>query len=105
MNPDEEEPEDLGGAWEFWNGSGWSTREGDSARLLSGLPAEGPGSLLREPRLLASVSHPNIVSIITAEKEDNVFFIVMEYVPGETLENLIAARGPLDLNPARTRWP
>jgi serine/threonine-protein kinase len=56
------------------------------------------GELLREPRLLASVSHPNIVSILTAEKEDNVFFIVMEYVPGETLENLIAITGPLDVN-------
>ena len=58
------------------------------------------GELLREPRLLASVSHPNIVAITTAEKQDNVFFIVMEYVHGETLENLIAARGALDLNRA-----
>jgi eukaryotic-like serine/threonine-protein kinase len=58
------------------------------------------GELLHEPRLLASVSHPNIVSITTAEKQDNIFFIVMEYVPGETLENLIAARGVLDLNRA-----
>ena len=56
------------------------------------------GDLLREPRLLASVSHPNIVSITTAEKQDNVFFIVMEYVQGETLENLIATHGPLDVN-------
>ncbi len=55
------------------------------------------GELLREPRLLASLNHPNIVSITTAEKQDNVFFIVMEYVPGETLENLIAAGGALDL--------
>ena len=35
------------------------------------------GELLREPRLLASVSHPNIVAITTAEKQDSVFFIVM----------------------------
>ncbi len=56
------------------------------------------GDLLREPRLLASVSHPNIVSIITAEKEDNVFFIVMEYVQGETLEHVIASSGSLELN-------
>ena len=55
------------------------------------------GELLREPRLLASVSHPNIVSITTAEKQDNIFFIVMEYVHGETLESLIAAQGPLDV--------
>ena len=56
------------------------------------------GELLREPRLLASVSHPNIVSITTAEKQDNLFFIVMEYVQGETLENLIAGQGALDIN-------
>jgi serine/threonine-protein kinase len=58
------------------------------------------GELLREPRLLASVSHPNIVAITTAEKQDNVFFIVMEYVQGETLENIIALKGALDLNRA-----
>jgi eukaryotic-like serine/threonine-protein kinase len=56
------------------------------------------GELLREPRLLASLNHPNIVTVITAEKQDNVFFIVMEYVPGETLENIIANRGALELN-------
>ena len=55
------------------------------------------GELLREPRLLASLNHPNIVTVITAEKQDNVFFIVMEYVPGETLENIIGAKGGLDL--------
>jgi serine/threonine protein kinase len=58
------------------------------------------GELLREPRLLASVSHPNIVAITTAEKQENVFFIVMEYVHGETLENVIALKGSLDLNRA-----
>lgn len=56
------------------------------------------GELLREPRLLASVSHPNIVSITTAEKQENVFFIVMEYVQGETLEHVIAAGGGLDIS-------
>ena len=55
------------------------------------------GELLREPRLLASLSHPNIVAVTTAEKQDNVFFIVMEYVPGVTLEHIIATQGALDL--------
>ena len=55
------------------------------------------GELLREPRLLASVSHPNIVAITTAEKQDGTFFIVMEYVPGDTLEAIIDRRGALDL--------
>jgi serine/threonine-protein kinase len=55
------------------------------------------GELLREPRLLATLNHPNIVTILTAEKQENVFFIVMEFVPGETLENIIAREGPLPL--------
>ena len=55
------------------------------------------GDLLREPRLLASLSHPNIVSILTAEKQENIFFIVMEYVPGDTLESVITREGALDL--------
>src|SRR3954466_15863903 len=53
--------------------------------------------LLREPRLLASLNHPNIVTILTAERQDNIFFIVMEFVPGETLETIIARDGPLDV--------
>jgi serine/threonine protein kinase len=55
------------------------------------------GELLREPRLLASLNHPNIVTVLTAEKQDNTFFIVMEYVAGETLEQIIEREGALDL--------
>ena len=58
------------------------------------------GELLREPRLLASLNHPNIVTILTAEKQENVFFIVMEFVPGETLEAVIARDGALELSRA-----
>ena len=58
------------------------------------------GELLREPRLLATLDHPNIVGILTAEKKDNVFFIVMEFVPGETLEAIIARDGALELSRA-----
>ena len=55
------------------------------------------GELLREPRLLASLNHPNIVTIMTAEKQENVFFIVMEFVPGETLEAIVSRDGALDV--------
>jgi serine/threonine-protein kinase len=55
------------------------------------------GELLKEPRLLATLNHPNIVAILTAEKQENVFFIVMEFVPGETLEAIVARQGALDL--------
>jgi serine/threonine protein kinase len=53
--------------------------------------------LLKEPRLLASLSHPNIVTLMTTEKQEKVFFIVMEYVQGETLEAIISREGALDL--------
>ena len=58
------------------------------------------GDLVKEPRLLASMSHPNIVTVLTAEKQDDVFFIVMEYVPGETLEQVIGREGALDVSKA-----
>ena len=56
--------------------------------------------LLKEPRLLASMNHPNIVTVLTAEKQEDVFFVVMEYVTGETLERIIMREGALDLNRA-----
>src|SRR5207249_1641189 len=58
------------------------------------------GELLREPRLLAALDHPNIVGILTAEKQENVFFIVMEFVPGEPLETIVAREGALDVTRA-----
>ncbi|HEV8395677.1 MAG TPA: serine/threonine-protein kinase [Vicinamibacterales bacterium] len=52
---------------------------------------------LKEPRLLASMSHPNIVTVLTVEKQEDLFFIVMEYVEGETLEEKILREGALDV--------
>jgi eukaryotic-like serine/threonine-protein kinase len=56
--------------------------------------------MLKEPRLLASMNHPNIVTVLTAEKQDGVFFIVMEYVSGSTLEQIIHRDGALDISRA-----
>ena len=53
--------------------------------------------LLQEPRLLAALDHPNIVGIVTAERVDGVFFIVMEYVKGESLEAVLDREKSLDL--------
>jgi serine/threonine protein kinase len=46
------------------------------------------------------MSHPNIVSVLTAEQQDGVFYIVMEYVEGQTLEQIILRDGPLELTRA-----
>ena len=56
--------------------------------------------MAKEPRLLASLGHPNIVTVLTAEKQDGIFFIVMEYVEGETLEAILVREGALSLTRA-----
>ncbi len=53
--------------------------------------------LLQEPRLLAALDHQNIVGILTAERVDGVFFIVMEYVKGESLEAVLDREKSLDI--------
>ena len=55
------------------------------------------GELLQEPRLLAALDHPNIVGILTAERVDGVFFIVMEYVKGESLEAILDREKSFDV--------
>ena len=45
--------------------------------------------LLQEPRIMAGLKHPNIVELITVERKDDTFFMVMEYVDGESLDKCI----------------
>ena len=47
----------------------------------------------REAQSVASLNHPNIVAVYDWGEEDGTSFIVMEYVPGQTLRDLIASYG------------
>ena len=49
----------------------------------------------REARAAANLNHPNIVSIYDWGEEAGTYFIVMEYVDGRTLRDVIRADGPL----------
>src|SRR5712691_2655951 len=52
----------------------------------------------REVRAAASVRHPNVVDVTDFGKSpDGVFFLVMEYVAGESLYQLLRREGTLDL--------
>jgi serine/threonine protein kinase len=59
----------------------------------SGLPAE---ELLRrfhtEARAAGLLSHPNIVAVYDAGKEDDFFYITMELVQGKSLQSLLGER-------------
>jgi serine/threonine protein kinase len=50
---------------------------------------------LREARLAARLSHPNVVRVFDAGETDGRPYIVMEYVAGETAADLLARRGKL----------
>jgi serine/threonine-protein kinase len=43
----------------------------------------------------ASLSHPNIVSIYDVGAQDGIYYIVMEYVNGKTLKELIKEKAPM----------
>lgn len=49
----------------------------------------------REVHTAARLSHPNIVAALDAEEAGGVHFLVMEYVPGTTLEHRVHDHGPL----------
>jgi beta-lactam-binding protein with PASTA domain len=54
----------------------------------------------REATHAAGLSHPNIVSIYDRGETNGTYFIVMEYVEGRTLKELIRARGPCPIHVA-----
>lgn len=56
----------------------------------------------REAQAVASLSHPNIVSIYDVGQDKEIYFIVMEFVEGETLKDLIEREAPLDPSRAVT---
>ncbi len=49
----------------------------------------------REATAVANLSHPNIVSVYDWGEADGTYFIVMEYVDGRTLSEVLRAEGPL----------
>jgi eukaryotic-like serine/threonine-protein kinase len=67
-------------------------------RLAENLAAneEYKQRFLREARLAGRLSHPNIVAVYDAGAENGVPFIVMEYVEGETVGDLLRRRGRLE---------
>lgn len=54
----------------------------------------------REALSASSLSHPNIVAMYDVGEDDGLYYIVMEYVEGKTLKQLLKKRGSLTLSEA-----
>jgi tRNA A-37 threonylcarbamoyl transferase component Bud32 len=51
----------------------------------------------REAKAVAALDHPNIVRAYDLDQDDNLHFLVMEWVDGTNLHDLVKKFGPLDV--------
>lgn len=76
-------------------------REGDTSRLA--LLSDGFGDLMdrykskfvKEARTIATLNHPNIIHIYDVFEENDTAYYVMDYIDGETLQDMVAAGGAM----------
>ena len=55
------------------------------------------GRFYREARAVAAIDHPNIVHAYDIDQDDALHFLVMEYVDGASLQEIVKKSGPLDV--------
>jgi serine/threonine-protein kinase len=88
----------AGGMAEVFEGRDRLLARRVAIKVLQAQFARDPSFLIRfkrEAQAAASLSHPNIVGVYDTGTEDGTHFIVMEYVEGRTLKDVIRAEGPL----------
>src|SRR5947209_1036356 len=61
----------------------------------AGTPPETPAALAE-----AALDHPNIVRAHDVDREDKLHFLVMEYVDGASLHDIVKRFGPMDVERA-----
>ena len=52
-------------------------------------------TFLREAEITASLNHPNIVSVYAFGQHENVYYMVVEYIQGGSLDDKISERGQI----------
>ncbi|HUT85724.1 MAG TPA: protein kinase, partial [Elusimicrobiales bacterium] len=55
---------------------------------------------IREARSIAKLDHPNIVQVYHVGKEKGIYFLMMSYVDGKSLDEVIKSSGPLKFKKA-----
>jgi serine/threonine protein kinase len=70
-----------------------------AVKVLPTAKASDPASLerfYREARAVAALDHPNIVHAYDIDQDEQLHFLVMEYVDGSNLQDIVKKTGPLD---------
>jgi eukaryotic-like serine/threonine-protein kinase len=71
-----------------------------AVKVLPTAKAADPSSLQRfyqEARAVAALDHPNIVHAYDIDQDENLHFLVMEYVDGPSLQEMVRRSGPLSV--------
>jgi serine/threonine-protein kinase len=88
----------AGGMAEVYEGHDRLLARRVAIKVLLAQYAHDPAFLARfrrEAQAAASLSHPNIVAVFDTGSQDDTWFIVMEYVAGRTLKDVIRTEGAL----------
>jgi serine/threonine protein kinase len=70
-----------------------------AVKVLHVARAQDPSALerfYREARAVAALDHPNIVRAYDIDQEDGLHYLVMEYVDGSSLQEIVKQEGQLD---------
>ncbi len=71
-----------------------------AVKVLPAAKADDPSSLdrfYREARAVAALDHPNIVRAYDIDQDEKLHFLVMEYVDGANLQDIVKKAGPMDV--------
>jgi TolB-like protein/Flp pilus assembly protein TadD/predicted Ser/Thr protein kinase len=86
----------AGGMGEVYSARDTVLRRTVAVKVLHGTTADARSRLLREARTASALNHPNICTIHNVQEAGDTAFIVMEYVSGRLLKELIETGVPSD---------
>src|SRR5260370_12779168 len=88
----------AGGMGSFFLCEAKCMRRRAAVKILPASQSNDPSALerfYREARAVAALDHPNIVRAYDIDQDDNLHFLVMEYVDGSSLQEVIQRAGAL----------
>jgi serine/threonine protein kinase len=88
-----------GGMASVFSGVQTATGRRVAVKVLPPSSAGNPDLVLRferEAKILASLTHPNVVQVIDRGRVGNIYYFIMEYIPGRTLKERMD-EGPISI--------